>query len=152
MTWFKRANNGRFSSIKMFVKRIIRMTFRLSLLGGALYTAGVVGATFYPNTVIAENTVEVEVIKEPEYPILDRIAQCESKNKHYGKSGQVLMVPNTNGTVDVGRHQINTVWFAKATELGLDITKEEDNRAMAEWIYLNRGTEDWYSSKKCWQK
>lgn len=85
-------------------------------------------------------------------PILKRIAECESGNTHYRKDGQVIFNPNSNGTVDVGKYQINTVWNTKATELGLDLTKEEDNEEMAEWIYANRGTEDWYSSKKCWMK
>jgi hypothetical protein len=99
--------------------------------------------------------VDREIIKEIEVvkaPILDRIAKCESGNTHFDKNGQVLMRSNVNKSVDVGRFQINSVWFKKATELGLDITKEEDNRKMAEWIYANRGTEDWYASKACWNK
>lgn len=96
----------------------------------------------------------VEAIKEVETPspVLERIAKCESGNTHWDKNGQVLMRSNTNKSVDVGRYQINSVWFAKATELGLDITKEEDNAKMAMWIYKNRGTNDWYSSKACWMK
>jgi hypothetical protein len=62
------------------------------------------------------------------------------------------MRSNTNKSVDIGKYQINSVWFKKATELGLDITKEEDNEAMAYWIYENRGTGDWYSSQSCWSK
>ncbi len=113
------------------------------------------GGIFNPSTIITQ----AEVIKEVEVraPILDRIAGCESQGsaklpgKHWDKNGQVLMRSNTNKSVDVGKYQINTVWFAKATELGLDITLEKDNEKMALWIYKNRGTEDWYSSKKCWQ-
>jgi hypothetical protein len=59
---------------------------------------------------------------------------------------------NTNKTVDIGRYQINTVWFAKATELGLDLTNEQDNYKMAVYIYTNFGTEPWVYSKKCWNK
>lgn len=102
----------------------------------------------------------VEAIKEVEKPspVLERIAGCESqgsaklKGTHYDKNGQVLMRSNTNKTVDVGKYQINSVWFAKATELGLDITKEKDNEEMAKWIYKNRGTGDWSASQKCWKK
>lgn len=108
------------------------------------------GAYTNPKTIITK----AEVIKEVpiKASVLDRIAQCESGNRHYSKNGQVQINVNKNGTVDIGVMQINTVWFAKATELGLDITKEADNKAMAQWIYENRGTQDWYSSAKCWQR
>ena len=86
------------------------------------------------------------------YPVLDRIAVCESNNKHFDKNGQVLMRGNSNKTVDVGIFQINSVWFSKATELGLDLTKEADNREFAKYLYTTRGTEDWVYSKKCWAK
>jgi hypothetical protein len=43
----------------------------------------------YPNTEIREVVKEVIVNQEIKYPVLDRIAQCESNNKHYGESGQV---------------------------------------------------------------
>ncbi len=102
----------------------------------------------------------VEAIKEVETPspIMERIAGCESqgsaklKGTHWDKNGQVLMRSNTNKSVDVGKYQINSVWFGKATELGLDITEESDNEQMAMWIYKNRGTGDWYASKSCWNK
>lgn len=95
---------------------------------------------------------EKEVVKEVRVkaPVMDRIAKCESGNTHYDKNGQVLMRSNTNKSVDVGKYQINSVWFGKASELGLDITKESDNEKMAYWIYENRGTGDWYASAKCW--
>lgn len=103
--------------------------------------------------------VEKEVVREVtfEAPVLDRIAGCESqgnrnsKGTHFDKNGQVLMRSNTNRTVDLGKYQINTIWFAKATELGLDLTRENDNKKMAEWIYANRGTGDWSASVKCWK-
>jgi len=107
------------------------------------------------------NTV---VTIENKVPILSRIADCESGERlqngrakkgtatHYAKNGQVKLNPNTNGSVDVGHYQINDdVWGKKATEMGLNIMVEKDNKAMAKWIYENRGTEDWYSSKKCWK-
>jgi len=98
---------------------------------------------------------EIEVIKEVPVKskalIMSKIAKCESNDKHYSNNGQVVMRANTNGTVDVGRYQINSVWFTKATELGLDLTKEKDNEAMAYYLYETRGTEDWFSSKKCWK-
>jgi hypothetical protein len=106
----------------------------------------------YPTEVIKEVVKEVIVNQDISYPVLDRIAQCESGNKHLDKNGQVIMRGNTNKTVDVGVFQINSVWFAKATELGLNLTVEKDNREFAKYLYTTRGTEDWVYSKKCWAK
>lgn len=84
--------------------------------------------------------------------VMQRIAQCESGNKHYKDNGQVVTNANTNGTVDIGRFQINEkVWGKKAGEMKLDLTKEEDNIAFAMWVYENFGTEDWYASRGCWR-
>jgi len=95
-----------------------------------------------------------EVIKEVQVmhaPVLDRIAKCESGGNHR-KNGQVIFNANTNGTVDIGLYQINSIWSATATKMGLDLTKEEDNKKFAEYLYTTKGTEPWYSSKTCWAK
>lgn len=139
---------SKFDVFKYRLVRFMRKVFIVSFVVGSVsggYWLG--GKTMRPVTVYAD-----PVYIEKDAPVLDKIAKCESNDKHTGKSGQVLISANTNGTVDVGRYQINTVWFAKATELGLDLTKESDNKKMAEWIYANRGTEDWVYSKTCWQK
>lgn len=135
-------------------KRATKSTLTIAsfiILGGYLFTAGVIISknTIDPRTVYAKEVIEVPIFEVP--PVMERIAKCESNNQHT-RNGQVIFNANTNGTVDVGRYQINTVWNKKATELKLDITKDSDNTAMAIWIYQNRGTEDWYSSKSCWQK
>jgi hypothetical protein len=44
------------------------------------------------------------------------------------------------------------VWGKQATKLKLDITKLEDNKELALWIYHNAGTESWYPSKGCWSR
>ena len=108
------------------------------------------GSYYMPKYVFAEK--HIEVVVEKDAPVLQRIAKCESGDTHYDKNGQVLMRSNSNKSVDVGRYQINSVWFKKATELGLDITKEKDNETMARWIYANRGTVDWRYSEQCWNK
>lgn len=98
---------------------------------------------------------EKEVVKEVRLkaPVMERIAFCESGGQHIEKkTGQVIMRSNTNKTVDVGKYQINSVWFKKATELGLDITKEVDNEKFAYWLYENRGTNDWVYSRDCWSR
>jgi len=132
-------------ALKRLVVRTLMVMAILSSLGWAMYA----GSAFMPVTVYAEKEVVKEV--EAQAPILKRIAKCESSDMHF-KDGQVLVRPNTNGTVDIGRYQINSVWNKKATELGLDLTKEVDNEKMARWIYSNRGTGDWSASAKCWAK
>lgn len=106
----------------------------------------------YPTTITKEVVKEVLINQEIKYPVLDRIAQCESGNKHFDKNGQVMLRGNTNKSVDVGVFQINSLWFAKATELGLNLTVEKDNREFATYLYKTYGTEPWVWSKKCWNK
>ena len=129
-----------------FVRKLVRFTIFSLIVSGIAVT---VFMYYFPNEEIIQQVI---VTEKAEYPVLDRIAKCESGNRHYGESGQVLIMGNTNKTVDVGTYQINTVWFKKATELGFDVTKEKDNRLMAEYIYKNFGTEAWVYSKHCWNK
>lgn len=143
----------RFQVFKYNLKKFFRKLFITVSAGGVIYAAFFVGGTFNPqvNYIQAEAVIKIPVV-------MQRISGCETKGDpnikgtHIGKSGQVVMNANTNDTVDVGLYQINTVWFKKATELGLDITKEADNEKMALWIYENRGTGDWSSSASCWKK
>jgi hypothetical protein len=146
----KRDGQGKFSSFKTKLGKFIRTVTLVILTLGVLTSAGIgiykAGGAYNPKIVTEEKEVIVEVVNAP---VLERIAKCESGNMHY-KNGQVVVNVNSNGSYDMGRYQINSIWNKKATELKLDLTKEEDNKLMAEWIYTNRGTEDWYSSKKCW--
>lgn len=152
--WFKRDKQGKYDSFKAWFHRL---TFRViaTLVFVAIFSAGTAfgGAIFSTSEVHAEYTTKTTLDSR----VLNRIADCESGNgkagtaTHYDKNGQVLLRGNTNKTVDVGKYQVNSVWFKKATELGYDITTEAGNKAMAEWIYLNRGTGDWYSSESCWK-
>lgn len=133
--------------VAQYTKRTMVVMAGLSVIGWSVYA----GSNYVPRTVYAEKEVVVTV--KGHSPVMDRIAQCESGGSHYDKkTGQVIMRANTNKTVDVGKYQINSVWYKKATELGLDITKEKDNEAMAYWIYENRGTGDWIYSSNCWSK
>lgn len=135
---------------KYKVRKFFRKLFIWSFVIGSIIVVYKVGGIMNPATIYTK----AEVIKEVEVsaPIMERIAFCESGGKHWDKNGQVLMRSNSNRSVDIGKFQINTVWFTKATELGLDLTKEKDNEAMALWIYKNRGTGDWSSSSNCWKK
>ena len=96
--------------------------------------------------------IQVETPVKANAPVLERIAKCESGGSQYDKTGQVTLHPNSDGTIDVGKYQVNSKWFTQATKLGYDLTKPDDNKKMAEWIYENRGTGDWQSSARCWQK
>lgn len=113
------------------------------------------GGFWYGKSEVKTKTIWAETIKEVPVkeipPVLKRIAKCESGDMHY-KNGQVIFNANSNGTVDRGRYQINSVWDKKATELGLDLSNEKDNEQFAMWLYENRGSEDWYSSKSCWNR
>ncbi len=144
-------NKTKFQIFKYKAKRFFKRLFITVAVLAIVIGIYKLGGLLNPATVYTK----AEVIKEVtvKAPILDRIAKCESGNRHYDSNGQILVKGNVNKTVDVGRFQINNYyWGAKAKELGLDITREEDNRKMAEWIYENKGTEPWSSSKPCWNK
>jgi hypothetical protein len=123
-------------------KVLIIASFGLALTGS--YALGA-----FINT---PKVIPVKTSAKSDAPVLERIAQCESSGSQYDKTGQVTLHPNSDGTIDVGKYQVNSKWFKKATSFGYDLTKSDDNRKMAEWIYENRGTGDWQSSAKCWQK
>jgi hypothetical protein len=143
--------------LKWRVREFVKKVIRLATMGGVgaivVTTIFMAGQWSSPVHITAQT-----VIDEKDSPVLDRIAGCESegnrnsKGSHYGKDGQVRTNANTNKSVDIGKFQINqSAWGKKATELGLNLWVEKDNKTMAEWIYANRGTEDWYSSKSCWK-
>lgn len=115
-----------------------------------VYVSYAIGSTLNIQTV-----VEVKEIA-PTYPVLDRIAQCESHTSHYctdaliaaklcapSEKGQVLVKANANKTVDIGMYQVNSIWGAEASKQGLNLYDEEDNKAFSEWLYHNKGTGDW---------
>jgi hypothetical protein len=106
------------------------------------------------DTILYQKVTEIQHVEAEEVTpaVMERIAECESGNSHYAKSGQIVTNGNTNGTVDIGKYQINLFyWGDKATELELDLTIEEDNEAFALYLYDLHGTEPWIWSKKCWQ-
>lgn len=156
--------NGQFDSFKARVRRLVQWTVRVGVVAGMAMGFFMAGGLFYSTSTVTAHTNTVQLPVEA--PVLDRIADCESgvrkpsgmavegSARHLDpKTGQVIMRANTNGTVDIGKYQINEYyWGKKASELGLDLTKEKDNKAMAEWIYKNKGTTDWSSSQKCWYR
>lgn len=89
-------------------------------------------------------------VKKPVPEVLGRIAMCESRNKQFDKSGNVLRGSNPQ---DVGKYQINLMhWGREAEKLGHDLTTEEGNEEMALELYRRQGTKPWVWSKACWNK
>ena len=82
-------------------------------------------------------------------PVMQRIAQCESRGQHFAKDGKV--VRGKRNPQDTGLFQINAVvWAKKAEELGYNIRSPEGNEQMARYIFENYGSVPWQSSAKCW--
>jgi hypothetical protein len=154
--------SGRFTTLKSRGRVIKRWAGVGLAIVFALIVAFELG-TAQKELVATKTFVAAVAHAEETAPVLARIADCESgARKANGKAvagsathyryGQVAVNGNTNGSVDIGRYQINmSVWSKKANELGLDLSKEADNYKMALWIYENRGTGDWYSSESCWK-
>lgn len=145
---------------KMAVTAIYAGSVYLSFLAGEYQNKGELH--YKAAAISGAGVVEAAEVEAGLPPVMQRIMDCESGGRmngkpiegsatHYDSNGQVLMRSNNNHSVDIGIAQINTVWFEKASELNLDVTKEEDNVRMALWIYENRGTGDWYSSESCWR-
>ena len=128
--------------------------YKRTLLVGALVSVIGWAYVFGTWTTMAQADSKVIYVNSTSTPaVLQRIERCESSGSQVNKSGQVLINVNTNGTVDLGAYQINSVWFAQATKLGYDLTKKADNEAFAVWLYENHGTQPWESSSgKCWSK
>lgn len=98
----------------------------------------------------AQNAPIVEEVEEvPAVPdVLEKIARCESRSRHFAKNGNVLRGVNKN---DIGKYQINVkYWGDLAQKLGHDIFTEEGNEATALAIYHKYGTKPWKWSKHCW--
>ena len=141
---YLRDGQGRFRASKFWAWGIVSVM----IIGLGL---GLLNEWAQGQTIIYKN-VEVVVPATTTPPVLERIAKCESGNKQTGKSGQVLAMANKNGTVDIGKYQINiSVWGATATKLGFDLSNEKDNEAFAKYLYENFGTEPWGSSSDCWK-
>ncbi len=84
-------------------------------------------------------------------PVLQRIAQCESRGQHFTRQGKVTH--GKRNPHDTGLFQINmVVWGKKSAELGYDIRTLEGNAQMARYLFENYGSVPWDSSAKCWRR
>jgi hypothetical protein len=149
-----RESNGQFSYLTRWqiFKRGVRKAFKIIAL---MYTIAFVMLGIY--TAGSKSTItyaagETVIQMENNFPILDKIATCESKGKQFLANGVLVKHVNTNGTIDIGKYEINTVWEAKSVALGYNIYTEEGNHDMALWLFKNQGSEPWASSRFCWSK
>lgn len=134
----------KYQVLKYRTMRVVKKIMWLSLLVLALYGALQVGRHYY--------AVEVMVEKEVSYPVLARIAKCESGGKQFAPNGQVTLNANKDGSIDIGKYQINNKYWGKvASDMGYNLMVEEDNEAFAKFLYTTKGTEVWSASKKCWR-
>ena len=90
--------------------------------------------------------VEIDTPEDPAL-IMENLAKCDSGGTHYRKDGTLIKNVDNNGIIDFGKFQINSAWKAKAASIGMNIDLPEGNEAFAYWLFENRGTEDWYSSR-----
>jgi hypothetical protein len=98
---------------------------------------------------VVQQTRVVLVKEDTLPPVMQRIAQCESRGQHFTKDGKV--VRGKRNPQDTGLFQINAVvWAKKAEELGYNIHTPEGNEQMARYIFENYGSAPWQSSAKCW--
>ena len=135
------------------VKHYIRVTlWSTAIIGWAAFA----GAIFVKETMPAEvkSMEKLVVVEKNELPpILEKIARCESNNRMRDSKGRLMLNANKNGSTDIGKFMINNkAWEAKAVELGIDIYTESGNREMAEYIFMNYGSEPWYSSRHCFAR
>ncbi len=84
-------------------------------------------------------------------PLLARIAECESHNRQYDKSGAVIR--GEVNVLDVGVMQINEKYHLETSKkLGYNIYTIEGNVAYARYLYKKQGAQPWISSSACWAK
>src|ERR1700728_274802 len=139
------------SEVKRVMKEVGKVIAGLSFMAGSIMGIyGMGSAATSAQMVYAD--VPVPTATMPDIPVLDRIAKCENSGSQYAKNGQIGYHINTNGTIDVGMYEINSIWFSTATKMGYDLTKPADNKSFAEYLYLNYGTTPWNDSSSCWLK
>ena len=99
---------------------------------------------------------QIELKKEAtdyfkDYPILVKIAGCESQFRQYDSNGDTIKGKVNKG--DLGLMQINKYYHEdKANELGFDLDTVEGNMAYAKYLYEKEGEKPWLSSSKCWKQ
>lgn len=162
-TWYERFGKWIWSWLRSPVIYTLCGIIFSSSVASAFF-GGELWETYHPT-----NAAEAQIIlmKDTQTvpPILQRIAFAETRNNQLCdadaiahrlcpsyENGEVLETTNANKSVDIGAYAINNAAYgAKAVQLGYDIYTADGNKAMAEWIFNNEGTEPWYSSESRWK-
>lgn len=137
--------------------------FRKIAIGGGLIALFSMTVLFVSLAITPSVTTYAQgeiVMVTPQTPILDRIADAESggckpgQGHQFNSNGTPVTHVNKDGSVDVGKYQINlsVSHLNEMTKLGFNPLTEEGNTAYAKWLYANRGTMDWQASAGCWAK
>jgi hypothetical protein len=127
--------------------------YKRTLLVGALVSVVGWAYVFGTMTTMAEADSKVIYVQSTSTPdIMTKVEQCESNASQLDKNGQVQIHINSNGTYDIGRFMINSIWEKQATKLGYDLTKSADNEKFAMWLYKNDGLKNWSATYSCWSK
>jgi hypothetical protein len=127
-------------------------------MGGLLVLLGAVFGTAVPPSLerhtvpdVVPPTQVVFVQDDTLPPVLQRIAQCESRGQHWTKDGKVTR--GKRNPHDLGLFQINTVvWQQTAETLGYDLRTPEGNTQMARYLFAHYGSVPWQSSAACWNR
>jgi hypothetical protein len=136
----------------------------MSVVSGSSPTASAEVTIGTNDTTADEANTEQEVIAGKEedhaarttlYPELVPVCSCESTGRpdneprHYDLDGVTVLRGRIN-PLDVGACQINLKYHEQAaTNLGLDLFKEEDNYAYANYLYDHQGFKPWSWSAHC---
>lgn len=139
--------------LKYKLHQFKNLTLRTLTIGFVGYTVFTMGQSI-PSTkhiANADTNHQITVIDKTLPLILQKICTAESPTGHHKANGTVAHYVNTNKTIDIGKCQINSIWEAKAVELGYNIYTEQGNEDMALYIFNNYGSEPWYSSKTKWE-
>ena len=84
-------------------------------------------------------------------PIMIDIARCESRNRQFTPTGEIIR--GEVNKFDVGVMQINEKYHLEdSRKLGYDIYTIEGNTAYARYLYERQGAKPWLSSSPCWAR
>ena len=119
--------NGRFSSFKVKVKRVLKTTIWVAAL---MVMGGVLGIVTFgkSTTIFAENIVEVDVtpqkIESLKEDVVTRLQKCESAG-HSEEDGIIVFDSNNKASIGQLQFQKNTVMHYFKTLYGKDISSKE---------------------------
>lgn len=98
------------------------------------------------NAPTVEKTVRAKFAR---YPVLIKIADCESGFQQYNRDGSLNY--NDQGSSAVGVMQIvSSIHKSDAKKLGFDITTTDGNLDYALYLYRTQSTTPWDASSSCW--